>query len=105
MKGTKENLRNGRVQRKIYGSKQINVPFSFKSTLSKNSPLNVPLGLKTEGLNKYKEGTYNRNMKVHEIPWNSTTWEGILIFLIRKLREAHFHRIKLIKNAKIKKYS
>ena len=45
---------------------QINVPFSIKSTLSKMSVWNVPFNLKNRGLNIYKKGTYNRNMRVNK---------------------------------------
>ena len=59
--------RDQRVQRKICGPKNINVPFSIKRTLFKtfkSALLNVPLNLKNWGLNNYKKGTYNRNMRV-----------------------------------------
>ena len=40
----------------------LNAPFSkLKSFL-----LNVPLNLKNGGLNNYKKGAYNRNVRVHK---------------------------------------
>ena len=59
--------RDRRVQRKIRGPGNINVPFSIKHTLFKtfkSALLNVPLNLKNWGLNNYKKGTHNRNMRV-----------------------------------------